>query len=128
MHGPRHEFALDIRVAEHPITRGLPARFMHVADELYSQLRGPAKDVTVLATAYANPTKRGTGRHEPMLMTIAYGRGRVFHTALGHAGDQIRSVAFIVTFLRGAEWAATGRVTQEVPEDFPGADKPGVRE
>jgi len=128
MHGPQHEFAIDVRVPDHPITNGLPPRFMHVADELYSQLRGPAKNVTVLATSYADPAKRGTGRHEPMLMTIDYGKGRVFHTTLGHAGPQLRSVAFIVTFLRGTEWAATGKVTQEVPDDMPGPEKPSVRE
>jgi len=127
-HGPQHEFALDVRVPDHPVTKGLPPRFMHVADELYSQLRGPAKNVTVLATAYADPDKRGTGRHEPSLMAIDYGKGRVFHTTLGHAGPQLKSVAFIVTFLRGAEWAATGEVTQAVPDDMPGPEKPSVRE
>ena len=57
-------------------------RFMHVADELYSQLRGPAKNVTVLATAYADPAKRGTGRHEPSLLTIDYGEGAGWTMAL----------------------------------------------
>ena len=61
-------------------------------------------------------------------MTIAYGKGRVFHTALGHDTQQLKSVAFIATFQRGAEWAATGKVTQAVPEDFPGADAPSIRE
>ena len=42
-------------------------------------------------------------------MTVAYGKGRVFCTALGHAGEQLKSVAFIATFQRGAEWAATGK-------------------
>ncbi len=101
---------------------------MHSADELYSRLRGPAKNLAVLATAFAAPDKRGTGNHEPSLMTILYGKGRVFHTALGHAGIQCRSVAFIATYQRGAEWAATGKVTQEVPDDFPGPDEPSVRE
>ena len=63
-----------------------------------------------------------------MLMTICFGEGRVFHTALGHGPAQLESVAFIVTFQRGAEWAATGKVTQEVPDDFPGPDKPSVRQ
>ena len=81
----------------------------------------------MLATALSPEDKAGTGRHEPMLMTIRYGKGRVFHTAIGHGPDQLKSVAFIVTFQRGAEWAATGKVTQAAPKDFPGPDKPSVR-
>lgn len=127
-HGPQHAFQLIVRVPDHPITKGLPEKFTHAPDELYSRLRGPAKNLTVLATAYAAPEKRGTGNHEPILMTITYGKGRVFHTALGHAGKQCRSVAFIATYQRGAEWAATGKVTQKVPKDFPSPDEPSVRE
>ena len=126
-HGPQHPFQIVVRVPDHPITKGLPEKFTHSADELYSRLRGPAKNVTVLATALAEKSKRGTGHDEPVLMTIQYGKGRVFHTVLGHAGVQCRSVAFIATYQRGAEWAATGQVTQPVPKDFPGPDQPSVR-
>jgi uncharacterized protein len=126
-HGPQHPFQITVRVADHPITKGLPEKFTHAADELYSRLRGPAKNITVLATAHADKAKGGTGHDEPILMTIEYGKGRVFHTVLGHAGQQCRSVAFIATYQRGVEWAATGKVTQEVPKDFPGADQPTVR-
>ena len=127
-HGPQHAFQLVVREPDHPITKGLPERFMHSPDELYSTLRGPAKNLTVLATAYADKKKNGTGRHEPILMTISYGKGRVFHTTLGHIDKQLKSVAFIATYQRGAEWAATGKVTQEVPKDFPGPDEPSLRE
>ena len=126
-HGPRHDFQVVIRDAVHPITKGLPPVFMHYSDELYSWLRGPAKNVTVLATAFSDKEKRGSGEHEPMLMAIAFGKGRVFHTALGHAGEQCRSVAFIATFQRGTEWAATGNVTLRIPGDFPGPDAPVLR-
>lgn len=127
-HGPQHPFQLVVRKSDHPITAGLPERFMHSPDELYSWLRGPALNVEILATAYSDPDKRGSGEHEPMLMAIRFGEGRSFHTAIGHAGKQLKSVAFIVTFQRGAEWAATGKVTQAVPHDFPGPDEPSVRE
>jgi type 1 glutamine amidotransferase len=52
----------------------------------------------------------------------------VFQNALGHTAKELQSVAFIATFLRGVEWAATGKVTQPVPVDFPTADKPSIRE
>ena len=127
-HGPQHEFVVETRDRLHPIMAGLPQKWMHVKDELYSTLRGPAKNLTLLATAYADPAQKGTGENEPMLFTVRYGKGRVFHTVLGHAPEQMRCVGFIVTYLRGTEWAATGRVTQvEVPDDFPTADKASIR-
>jgi len=124
-HGPQHVFQMINRVRNHPITRGLPTKWMHAKDELYAKLRGPATNLTILATAYADPEKGGTGEHEPLLFTIGYGKGRAFNTALGHANESpltaIECVGFITTFQRGAEWAATGDVTQPVPADFPTA-------
>jgi uncharacterized protein len=123
-HGPRHAFPVAVRELSHPITRGLPPYWMHAEDDLYSLLRGPAENLTVLATAYSDPALGGSGRHEPVLFAIRYGQGRVFHTVLGHASDRppfpaLECAGFIVTFQRGAEWAASGKVTQEVPADFP---------
>jgi type 1 glutamine amidotransferase len=124
-HGPRHEFEIRTRITDHPITKGLPERWMHGSDELYQQLRGPANNLKVLATAFADTSFKGTGRNEPMLMVINYGEGRIFHTAIGHAdeggGPAMQCTGFIVTLQRGAEWAVTGDVTQEVPHDFPTA-------
>ena len=128
MHGPPHAFQVVINDKDHPITAGLPEKWMHASDELYSKLRGPAKNMTVLASAYSDPNlKNGTGEYEPMLMTITYGKGRIFHTAMGHDVPQMCCVGFIVTLQRGAEWAATGKVTQKVPNDFPTADKVSIR-
>jgi uncharacterized protein len=127
-HGPAQPFQIVIREPNHPITQGLPTAFMHVSDELYGWLRGPAKNLTVLATAFAPKDKGGAEEHEPVLFTVDYGKGRVFQNALGHAPEQLKSVAFIVTFLRGTEWAASGKVTQKIPADFPTADKATVRE
>ena len=126
-HGPQHEFSVVIRDPDHPITKGLPSEFLHSKDELYQQLRGPAQNMKILATSFAAPKFRGTNRHEPMLMTIDYGKGRVFHTPLGHADYSCECVGFITVFQRGTEWAATGKVTIAVPPDFPTADKTSVR-
>jgi len=124
-HGYQHDFLVIHRDTSHPITQGLPPRWMHARDELYSLMRGPGKNMHVLATAYSSPLQNGPGREEPILFTVSYGKGRIFHTVLGHAGGEIpppamECVGFIVTFQRGTEWAATGKVTQKIPGDFPG--------
>ncbi len=126
-HGPQHPFQILVRDGEHPITKGMPREWLHVNDELYDLLRGPAENMHVLATAFAAKEKGGSGRHEPMIFTVEYGKGRVFHTPMGHGNDSQECVGFITTFQRGAEWAATGKVTTKVPEDFPTADKTSSR-
>jgi uncharacterized protein len=131
-HGKQHAFLMVTRAPEHPIMAGLPPEWMHAKDELYDRLRGPAENVTVLASAFSAKEQAGSGEHEPLLMAISYGKGRVFHTALGHNnGKDItaqKCVGFIVSLQRGVEWAATGKVTQKVPADFPTADKVSLRE
>lgn len=126
-HGARLPFRIRNFVKDHPVTRGLPEEWMHVADELYAHLRGPGQNMTMLSVAYSDPSNRGTGREEPILMAIEYGKGRVFHTTLGHDIAAMNCVGFITTFQRGVEWAATGKVTQRVPPDFPTATETRTR-
>jgi len=126
-HGPQSAYQVQIRDTEHPITKGLPIKWMHTKDELYNKLRGPAENMTVLATAYASKDNNGTNRHEPALMALDYGKGRIFHSIMGHADYSVECVGFITTFLRGAEWAAKGKVTQAIPTDFPSENETSSR-
>jgi type 1 glutamine amidotransferase len=126
-HGKRHIFQIDMRDLAHPISTGLPAEWMHNTDELYDSLRGPGKNIGLIATAFSQPDTGGTGEHEPILFTVRYGKGRIFHTTLGHDLEAMRCVGFIATLQRGAEWAATGKVTQKVPADFPRGGRVSLR-
>ncbi|WP_319589328.1 ThuA domain-containing protein [uncultured Draconibacterium sp.] len=127
-HGKQHEYLVKTCEPNHPIMKGLPEEWLHAQDELYHGLRGPAKNMTILATAYSAPSTKSknkfhpTGRDEPALMIINYGKGRVFHTIMGHASEKnqaMKCAGFIVTSLRGAEWAASGKVTQDIPKSHP---------
>ncbi len=126
-HGNRLPFQLTEQDTEHPITKGLPKQWMHAGDELYATLRGPGQHMKVLATAYSDPANKGTGRDEPILMVLNYGKGRIFHTTMGHDIPAMACVGFLVTLQRGAEWAATGKVTQKVPAGFPTANTVSYR-
>jgi type 1 glutamine amidotransferase len=134
-HPPAHDYVITTRAPDHPITKGLPAAWLHPMDEIYSNLRGPAKNVTILATAVPDPAKfpGATGENEPLLMAITYGQGRIFHSTLGHVAPSsvppyrnLKCVGFVTTLQRGTEWAATGRVTQKVPANFPTAEQISV--
>lgn len=126
-HGSQHPFTVIVRDAEHPITKGMPMAWLHEQDELYDFLRGPAENVQVLATAFASPDQGGSGRNEPMMMVIDYGKGRVFHTPMGHGDYSQECVGFITCFVRGAQWAAGAEVDYAIPADFPTQDEVSAR-
>jgi type 1 glutamine amidotransferase len=108
-HAQRHAYKVRWQDTRHPISAGLPATFL-ISDELYHNFR--MKDgVHVLASAFDAPEFGGNGKDEPLLWTNAYGKGRVFQTALGHDLDAMQTPGFTVTYARGTEWAARNAVT-----------------
>lgn len=134
-HAPRHKFSVKIVDRDHPITVGLPATFA-ADDELYHNMH-MAEGVHVLATAFDDPNSKPppsrmaipppaaghwpsldmnpTGKDEPMLWTVHYGQGRTFYTVLGHDVKAQGMPGFSTTFVRGVEWAATGKVKSPEP-------------
>jgi len=118
-HGPQHPYELIVRDKQHPITQGLPEKLMHVKDELYQGQRGPGENMDILLTAFASPEFKGSGTNEPMVFTVAYGKGRVFVNLLGHdEKSTVADPACAILMLRGTEWAATGKVTIPVPANL----------
>jgi len=131
-HGQQEEYIVITRKSDHPIMKGLPDEWLHAKDELYNRLRGPAENMEILATAEQDTARGGTSRQEPILFTITYGKGKIFHSVMGHADknyyDPVRCEGFLTTLLRGAEWVISGEVTQPVPSNFPSPSEVRIRE
>jgi type 1 glutamine amidotransferase len=123
-HGRERDFQVTVLNGNHPITQGMPKVWLHAFDQLTHGQHGPAKNMTLLTYAYSTETKE----NEPMDWVIPFGKGRVYTTLLGHLWKSgkdtaLRCVGFQTIFIRGVEWAATGRVTFTIPKDFPTADQ-----
>ncbi len=131
-HGSKHPFRVTVRQPEHPVMKGLPPMWMHGKDELYHDMRGPANNLTVLSSAWSDPKQRGTGKDEPMIWEVTYGKGRAIVTSMGHCyfnekfWDALHCVGFQAIVARSCEYLATGRVSLPVPEQFPGPDQPVI--
>jgi type 1 glutamine amidotransferase len=110
-HGKRSDVLVENRNPEHPITKGMPSKWLHPTDEVYYAMRGPAENITVLATAFSDPATGGSGKQQPILMTLRYEQGRIFHDMLGHDEQGFMGLGFQTTLVRGTEWAAAGNVT-----------------
>jgi uncharacterized protein len=120
-------FPITIRDTEHPITKGIPLAWMHVPDDIAGRLRGPGKNMTLLATAFSDPKQGGTGLDEPQMVAVVYGKGRVFRMILGRTPESLECAGLQTLLQRGAEWAAAGKVTQKLPSDFPTEEKESRR-
>jgi len=133
-HGSQHPFQVSVRKPDHPIMKGIPATWMHGKDELYHNMRGPAKNLTILSSAFSDPKQRGTGEHEPITYEVKYGKGRVIVTTMGHfwngqtEWDGLHCVGFQTIFARSVEYAARGKVTLPIPPGFPKAKEASIRD
>lgn len=132
-HGQQREYPMHCCNAKHPITKGLPDNWMHARDEMYDSMRGPANIKDLLYSGTTDRATGGSGKEEPLVFTVDYGKARIFHLMLGHCGPTaednpaMQCVGFQTLLLRGAEWAATGKVKQPVPDDFPTAESVSLR-
>ena len=125
-HGGQYDWAMTVRDPAHPITEGMPVKWMHKHDELYHGQRGPAENVHILLTAYSDPAsgRNGTGKNEPIVWWIPYGAGKVVTNVMGHVGELgcMECVGFQVLLDRSCEWAATGKCKTPIPKNFPTAE------
>ncbi len=98
-HDPHGAFRVEITATPHPITKDLES--FETTDELYTCLAGD-RPVDLLATARSGVD----GKDYPMAFSFSYGKGRVFHSPLGHDVPSLERAPVAELFRRGCAWAA----------------------
>ncbi len=98
-HDPYGAFRVEFTKEEHPITRGMKP--FETTDELYTCLDGQPS-ITVLATAVSKVDKKAY----PMAFVLECGKGRVFHTPLGHDVKALSTPGVAELLRRGTAWTA----------------------
>jgi len=98
-HDPHGKFTVRITDVKHPVTEGM--RSFETTDELYTCLAGDAP-IQILAVATSKVDKK----NYPMAFVLTVGKGRVFHTTLGHNVRAITNPPVAELFRRGTAWAA----------------------
>lgn len=98
-HDPKGVFRVNITATDHPITQGMKS--FETNDELYTCLGGD-RPVDLLATARS----KVDAKDYPMAFSFDYGKGRVFHCALGHDINAILNPPAAELFRRGCAWSA----------------------
>jgi type 1 glutamine amidotransferase len=106
------EFTVKIADTDSPITQGL--KDFELKDELYYQMQLQS-DVHPLATIEYQ------GVAWPVAWTRGFGKGRVFHTNLGHRDfgpgkdDPLRNPSLERLIIQGADWTVAERTTHDKP-------------
>ena len=100
LEAPFHLFGVKVAQPEHPIMRGIN-----------SNLRAADRPCLNFALLSGSEVLARTDKEDPLIFVSTPGKGRTFSTALGHDLASMQERAFITTFLRGTEWAGSGRVT-----------------
>lgn len=143
---PPDAFLFELTDREHPITKGLRRFHWTFTEDMYTNMVfAPEAKIHVLATAYDDaaayaperagrkypadaysPEKlakmKGINASHPQVWVQDYGKGRVFSMTLGHGPDTMMYDGVKTLMARGAEWAATGKVTispYDKAADFP---------
>lgn len=138
---PKSDFIVKNADEQHPIMKGLDKEWMDIGDDFLPVITWhPEAKPHVLATVYdaledydvpdyppaslkeilmpdGDLSKMPEiNTDQPVAWTNEYGKGRSFIITIGHDIDTLRRMNYIVMFVRGCEWAASGNVTLPVPD------------
>lgn len=127
-HGERTDRVIH-RLGDHPIHQGMPRAWKTPLIEVYTHVRGPAENCTVLSWAEDPKTKV----RWPIEWIVEYGKGRVYTSTFGHVWHNetdpvdMRCAGFQTLMVRGLQWLAHRSVNDPLPADFPSEGEVSLR-
>jgi type 1 glutamine amidotransferase len=98
-HDPHGKFAVKVTDSQHPVMKAM--KDFETVDELYTCLTGQTP-IRVLATARSKVDKKDY----PMAFVLNYGKGRVFHSVLGHDVQALDNPYVGRLFRNACAWGA----------------------
>jgi type 1 glutamine amidotransferase len=108
-HNKPSETRITITSKTHPVIKGI--NDFDIFDELWIQA-AENTEFEVLGTASKKGISETEIKPQPAIMVAGYGKGRIFHTILGHDINAIQNPGFSSLIINATEWTATGKVTQ----------------
>jgi type 1 glutamine amidotransferase len=98
-HDPHGKFTVQITDDKHPAMKAMTQ--FETVDELYTCLTGQTA-IKILAKARS----KVDGKDYPMAFVLDYGKGRVFHSVLGHDVQALANPAVARLFRNACAWTA----------------------
>lgn len=114
-HGKKSATHVLIQNTKHPITNGMTG--FYIEDELWVNAEKNNSFKILGEATNAHISEKGIA-NQSAIMVSDYGKGKIFHTILGHDVRTMRNTGFQTLMLRGTEWASSGEVTQEIPQQL----------
>ena len=99
-HDPYGLFTVQIIDKTHPITANVGN--FEIQDELYTCLRDSEVPIHVLAESVS----KVDGKTYPMAFVLENGKGRIFHTTLGHDDKSLSAAGFQTMIKQAVAWCA----------------------
>lgn len=105
---------VKIENRNHPVTEGLPD--FVIFDELWINAE-QNNAFQVLGSAINDTVESKGTEKQPVILVSKSGKGKIFHTTLGHDVRAMSNPYFKALILRGTEWAAASKVTLPLPDE-----------
>jgi type 1 glutamine amidotransferase len=103
------DYTVDVTKPDDPIMQGIPKSFPYHSEQYYMHM-DPSVEVLATTTFSGEHAAWTKGVVMPVVWKRIYGKGRVFHSTLGHRAAEFEVKEMATIMRRGLNWAARPEV------------------